>query len=57
MLQRAVARGEMPAAIDQEVVLDLFVGAAYHRLLQGHLPRTELADAGRARSASILPVG
>ena len=41
MLQRAIARGEIPAATDQEVVLDLFFGAAYHRLLQGHLPLTD----------------
>jgi Tetracyclin repressor-like, C-terminal domain len=41
MLDRAVARGEIPAAVDQEVVLDLFFGAAQHRLLLGHLPLTD----------------
>lgn len=40
MLGRAVARGEIPASTDQEVVLDLFFGAAQHRLLLGHLPLT-----------------
>jgi AcrR family transcriptional regulator len=41
MLDRAIARGEIPAAVDQEVVLDLFFGAAQHRLLFGHLPLTD----------------
>jgi AcrR family transcriptional regulator len=41
MLDRAVARGEIPATVDQEVVLDLFFGAAQHRLLLGHLPLTD----------------
>jgi len=41
MLDRAVARGELPATVDQEVVLDLFFGAAQHRLLLGHLPLTD----------------
>jgi AcrR family transcriptional regulator len=38
MLDRAIARGEIPATVDQEAVLDLFFGAAQHRLLLGHLP-------------------
>jgi AcrR family transcriptional regulator len=38
MLDRAVARGEISASVDQEMVLDLFFGAAEHRLLLGHLP-------------------
>jgi AcrR family transcriptional regulator len=41
MLDRAIARGEIPATIDREVVLDLFFGAAQHRLLLGHLPLTD----------------
>jgi AcrR family transcriptional regulator len=41
MLDRAVARGEIPTSVDQEVVLDMFFGAAEHRLLLGHLPMTE----------------
>jgi AcrR family transcriptional regulator len=41
MLNRAIDRGEIPAAIDQEVVLDLLFGAAYHRLLHGHRPLTD----------------
>lgn len=41
MLNRAVQRGEIPADTDQEVVLDLIFGAAYHRLLHGHQPLTD----------------
>jgi AcrR family transcriptional regulator len=41
MLDRAIARGEIPASVDREVVLDLFFGAAQHRLLFGHLPLTD----------------
>jgi AcrR family transcriptional regulator len=40
MLERAIDRGEIPASVDQDVVLDLFFGAAEHRLLLGHLPMT-----------------
>jgi len=41
MLDRAIGRGEIPATVDQEVVLDLFFGSAQHRLLLGHLPLTD----------------
>jgi AcrR family transcriptional regulator len=55
MLENAVARGEIRGeiaaaggpgqanaeSVDFEVVLDLFFGAAQHRLLLGHLPMSE----------------
>jgi AcrR family transcriptional regulator len=41
MLDRAIARGEIPASTDQEVVLDLFFGVAQHRLLLGHHPMND----------------
>ena len=41
MLDRAIARGEISPSVDREVVLDLFFGAAEHRLLLGHLPMTD----------------
>jgi AcrR family transcriptional regulator len=41
MLERAVARGEIPASTNAEVALDLLFGPAYHRLLQTHLPLTD----------------
>lgn len=34
---RAIERGEIAADTDIDVALDLFYGALYHRLLQGHL--------------------
>jgi AcrR family transcriptional regulator len=41
MLDRAAARGELATSADHEVVLDLFFGAAQHRLLLGHLPMSD----------------
>src|SRR6478736_8926985 len=41
MLDRAIERGEIDASVDRDVVLDLFFGAAEHRLLLGHLPMTD----------------
>jgi len=41
MPDRAIARGEIPATVDREVVLDLFFGAAQHRLLLGHVPLSD----------------
>ena len=41
MLDRAIARGEIAASVDREVVLDLIFGAAEHRLLLGHLPLSD----------------
>jgi AcrR family transcriptional regulator len=41
LLNRAVERGEIAASTDQDVVLDLLFGAAYHRLLHGHRPLSD----------------
>jgi AcrR family transcriptional regulator len=41
MIDRAFARGELNPDTDSEVVLDMVYGAAYHRLLQSHLPLTD----------------
>ena len=38
MVDRAVERGEVRPDADPDIVLDLLYGAAYHRLLQSHLP-------------------
>jgi AcrR family transcriptional regulator len=40
MIIRAIGRGEIPAESDVDVIMDLLYGAAYHRLLQGHLEIT-----------------
>ena len=37
MVDRAIARGEIPARSDADVLMDMLYGPAYHRLLQGHL--------------------
>ncbi len=37
MVDRAIERGEIPSGSDVDVIMDLLYGAAYHRLLQGHL--------------------
>ena len=41
IVERAIERGEVPPDVDSDVVLDLIFGAAYHRLLQSHLPLTD----------------
>jgi AcrR family transcriptional regulator len=41
MVDRAVARGELVPDAAPEVVLDVVYGAAYHRLLQSHLPLSD----------------
>lgn len=41
MVEQAIERGEVPRDVDPEVVLDLVYGAAYHRLLQSHLPLSD----------------
>ena len=41
LIQRGVDRGEISSAVDSEIVLDLLFGAAYHRLLQSHLPLSD----------------
>jgi AcrR family transcriptional regulator len=41
MFDRAVERGEAAPDADPDVLLDLVFGAAYHRLLQSHLPLSD----------------
>jgi AcrR family transcriptional regulator len=41
MIERAIARNEIPRDSDVDVLMDMLYGPAYHRLLQGHLPLTE----------------
>ena len=40
MIERAIDRGAIPAGSDVDVIMELLYGAAYHRLLQGHLAAT-----------------
>jgi AcrR family transcriptional regulator len=41
MIERAIARDEIPRDSDIDVLMDMLYGPAYHRLLQGHLPLSE----------------
>ncbi len=41
MVERAIARGEIPADSDVDVIMDLLYGPAYHRLLHRHLDVTD----------------
>jgi len=41
LIKRGVNRGEIPPETDPEIALDLLFGAAYHRLLQSHLPLSD----------------
>ncbi len=54
MLDRAIARGEIPPDTDKDVVLDLLFGAGYHRLLLGHQP---LEDAFVRRVVETIVAG
>jgi AcrR family transcriptional regulator len=40
-VSRAIARGEIPAGADPDLIFDLFYGALYHRFINGHLPLSE----------------
>jgi AcrR family transcriptional regulator len=52
MVERAIKRGEIPIGSDVEAVMDMTYGAAYHRLLQGHLDITPPFIALVARTVS-----
>lgn len=54
LVRRAIDRGEIPAATDPDVVLDLLFGSAYHRLLQGHRP---LSDQFARRVVDLIVAG
>lgn len=41
MVERAIARGEIPPGSDPELIMDLLFGPLYHRYLHGHLPLSD----------------
>jgi AcrR family transcriptional regulator len=49
IIERAIARGEIPAGSDSELIMDLFYGPLYHRYLNGHLPLDASFAKGVAR--------
>jgi hypothetical protein len=52
MLNRAIARGELPPQVDQELVLDVVLGPLWFRLLLSGAPVTP--DAARSVVALVL---
>ena len=52
IIERAIARGEVPAGSDPELIMDLLYGPLYHRYLNGHLPLDESFAGGVARMVS-----
>jgi hypothetical protein len=52
MLNRAIARGELPPEVDQELLLDLLLGPLWFRLLLSGAPIT--AQAARSVVELVL---
>jgi AcrR family transcriptional regulator len=48
IVERAIARGEIPAGSDPELILDMLYGPLYHRFLHGHLPLSDAFAVGVA---------
>jgi len=49
IIERAIARGEISAGSDPELIMDLLYGPLYHRYLNGHLPLDESFAIGVAQ--------
>jgi AcrR family transcriptional regulator len=56
IIERAIARGEIPAGSDPELIMDLLYGPLYHRYLNGHLPLDESFARGVARMVAAAAV-
>jgi AcrR family transcriptional regulator len=56
IIERAIARGEIPAGSDPELIMDLLYGPLYHRYLNRHLPLDEsfARDVARMVAAAAL---
>lgn len=50
IIERAIARGEIPEGSDPELIMDALYGPLYHRYLNGHLP----LDGSFARAVARL---
>jgi len=53
MIERAVARGEIPPDTDLEILMDLLFGPAYLRLLEGHQPLSSAFVRRIARAVAL----
>jgi len=49
IIERAIARGEIPSGSDAELIMDLLFGPLYHRYLNRHLPLDQSFARGVAR--------
>ncbi len=49
IIERAIARGEIPAGSDPELIMDMLYGPLYHRYLNRHLPLNDSFAKGVAR--------
>jgi AcrR family transcriptional regulator len=56
IVDRAIARGEIPAGSDPELILDMLYGPLYHRYLHGHLPLTDRFAIGVARMTAVAAI-
>jgi hypothetical protein len=50
IIERAIARGDIPTGSDPELIMDLLFGPLYHRYLNMHLP----LDASFARGVARM---
>jgi AcrR family transcriptional regulator len=57
VIERAIARGEIPAGSDPELIMDLLFGPLYHRYLNRHLPLNESFARGVARMVAAAAIG
>ena len=48
IVERAIARREIPAGSDPELIMDMLFGPLYHRYLHGHLPLNDRFAVGVA---------
>jgi AcrR family transcriptional regulator len=56
IVERSIARGEIPAASDPELILDMLYGPLYHRYLHGHLPLNDRFAVGVASMTAAAAV-
>ncbi|MEA2628146.1 MAG: hypothetical protein QOJ10_606 [Chloroflexota bacterium] len=56
VIERAIARGEIPAGSDPELIMDLLFGPLYHRYLNRHLPLNESFARGVARMVAAAAI-
>jgi len=56
IIERAIARGEIPAGTDAELIMDMLFGPLYHRYMHGHLPLDAPFARGVARMVAVSAI-